>query len=89
MSFLRRVSGSRGETATKPDEWVVVDLETTGLYPRKDRIVEIGLVRVAPDGRELDAWTTVVDPERNTGPVRIHGLSAIHSPRSSTCQATR
>lgn len=56
------------------DEWVVLDLETTGLYPKTDRIVEIGLVRVTPDGRELDAWTTVVNPDRDMGPVHIHGL---------------
>ncbi|HLU40346.1 MAG TPA: exonuclease domain-containing protein, partial [Planctomycetota bacterium] len=29
---------------------VFVDLETTGLDPEKDRIIEIGLVRVEPDG---------------------------------------
>ena len=75
MDFLRRAIGS----STHPDnadEWVVVDLETTGLHPSVDRIVEIGLVRMTPRGRELDAWTTVVDPQRDTGPVRIHGLPA-------------
>jgi DNA polymerase-3 subunit epsilon len=75
MGFLRRALGSSTQPADA-DEWVVVDLETTGLHPRVDRIVEIGLVRVSSDGRELDAWTTVVDPQRDTGPVRIHGLSA-------------
>jgi len=75
MGFLRRVFASRSAPPI-PDEWVIVDLETTGLYPRTDRIVEIGLVRVTADGRELDAWTTVVNPERDTGPVQIHGLSA-------------
>lgn len=75
MGFLRRALGSSTQPACA-DEWVVVDLETTGLHPRVDRIVEIGLVRVTPEGRELDAWTTVVDPQRDTGPVRIHGLSA-------------
>lgn len=58
------------------DEWVVLDLETTGLSPTFDRIVEIGLVRVSGDGRELDSWTTVLNPDRDMGPVHIHGLSA-------------
>ncbi len=75
MGFLRRVLGPRTQLADA-DEWVVVDLETTGLSPRLDRVVEIGLVRVTADGRELDAWTTMLDPERDTGPVRIHGISA-------------
>ena len=75
MDFLRRGIGSSTHLEDA-DEWVVVDLETTGLHPSVDRIVEIGLVRMTPAGRELDAWTTVVDPQRDTGPVRIHGLSA-------------
>ena len=75
MGFLHRVLGPRTQLADA-DEWVVVDLETTGLSPRLDRVVEIGLVRVTADGRELDAWTTILDPERDTGPVRIHGISA-------------
>lgn len=58
------------------DEWVILDLETTGLSPTFDRIVEIGLVRVTTDGRELDAWTTVINPDRDMGPVHIHGLTA-------------
>ena len=29
-----------------PDSYVVVDLETTGLQPAKDRILEIGAVKV-------------------------------------------
>ena len=50
MGFLRRAFSSRSQPAA-PDEWVVVDLETTGLYPRTDRIVEIGIVRVTTEGR--------------------------------------
>ena len=31
-----------------------IDLETTGLDPRVDRIVELGLVRFSPDGSVLE-----------------------------------
>jgi DNA polymerase III subunit epsilon len=71
---LRRQLG--GSQRANGDEWVVFDVETTGLRPKTDRIVEIGLVRMTPDGRELDAWTTLVNPERDMGPVRIHGITA-------------
>ena len=59
-------------------EWVVIDLETTGLRPTTDRIVEIALVRLDQSGQEMAAWTTLVDPERDPGPTRIHGLTARH-----------
>ena len=31
---------------------VVFDLETTGLFPKKDRIIELGAIKVMPDGTE-------------------------------------
>ena len=30
----------------------VIDLETTGLRPDQDRIVEIAILRIDPDGKE-------------------------------------
>ena len=39
-----------------------VDLETTGTTATRDRVTEIGIVRVA-DGEFLDEWTTLVNPE--------------------------
>ena len=40
---------------------VFIDLETTGLDPDNDRIVEIGLLRLCPDGRR-DVLCERVDP---------------------------
>jgi DNA polymerase III subunit epsilon len=40
---------------------VSLDLETTGTAPDFDRIVEIGIVKVLPDGTER-TWQTYVDP---------------------------
>jgi DNA polymerase-3 subunit epsilon len=57
-------------------DWSVIDLETTGLWPSVDRIVEIGVVRLSPEGNEISAWTTLVDPDRDVGATDIHGLSA-------------
>src|SRR6478672_10826194 len=39
-----------------------VDLETTGTTSTRDRITEIGIVRVA-DGEFIDEWSTLVNPE--------------------------
>ena len=57
-------------------DWSVIDLETTGLWPSVDRIVEIGVVRLSPEGDEISAWTTLVDPDRDVGATDIHGLTA-------------
>ncbi len=43
------------------DEYVAFDLETTGLAPRRDKIIEIGAVRMK-QGVEIDRFQTFVDP---------------------------
>lgn len=57
--------------------YAVVDVETTGLRPSwHDRIVEIAVVQVAPDGVVEATWSTLVNPQRDLGPQVIHGISA-------------
>jgi len=57
--------------------YAVVDLETTGLRPSwHDRIVEIGVVLLGPDGHVEGTWETLVNPERDLGPQEIHGIAA-------------
>ena len=43
-------------------EIAFVDLETTGTVATRDRITEIGIVRVS-GGEFVDEWSTLVDPE--------------------------
>ncbi|HLU61377.1 MAG TPA: exonuclease domain-containing protein [Gammaproteobacteria bacterium] len=45
----------------------IVDLETTGTHPRIDRIIEIGVVLVDPDGTTRE-WQTLIDPEVSIPP---------------------
>ena len=46
------------------EEFVAFDLETTGLSPRSDLIIEIGAV-VMKNGVEIDRFQTFVDPHRS------------------------
>ncbi len=54
---------------------VFFDLETTGLDPALDRIVEISVLKVEPDGT-TDAKTRLINPERPIPPeaTAIHGI---------------
>ena len=54
----------------------VIDVETTGLSPSRDRVVEIAIVLVTPDGNRLGEFCSLVNPERDVGPTSIHGLTA-------------
>jgi Rad3-related DNA helicase/DNA polymerase III epsilon subunit-like protein len=48
---------------SQPDHLVAFDLETTGLSPRSDRILEIGAVRLDHALRPIDELQVVVDPQ--------------------------
>lgn len=57
------------------DSYVCLDLETTGLEPRKDKIIEIGAIRVR-NGKIEDTFETFVNPGR-TLEERITQLTGI------------
>ncbi|GAB2775942.1 DEDDh family exonuclease [Streptomyces chlorus] len=61
--------------AAYPQGYAVVDVETTGLA-RDDRIISAGVYQLDARGEVEDHWYTVVDPERDPGPVWIHGLTS-------------
>lgn len=58
-----------------PRPLAIVDLETTGTHPRVDRIIEIGVVLVEPDGTARE-WQSLVDPEVTLPPF-IENLTGI------------
>ena len=62
--------------ALDPIEFAVIDVETTGLRPRHDRIIEIAVVRCDPSGSPISEWSTLIDPGRDPGPTRVHGIAA-------------
>ena len=54
----------------------IVDCETTGLG-KHDRIVEIAVVLLDPITWETtDEYDTLINPERDVGPVGVHGITA-------------
>lgn len=53
---------------------VVIDLETTGVYTPPHRICEIAMVRIH-QGQVIDEYSTIVNPQRDAGPIHIHQLT--------------
>lgn len=58
------------------NSYVSIDLETTGLNPKLDKIIEIGAVRVV-DGKPTERFSTFVNPGRKLEE-RIVELTGIH-----------
>src|SRR5699024_1917833 len=58
------------------EKLLFVDLETTGTSALGDRITEIGIITVEPDGH-IDQWSTVVNPgvEISSFIQRLTGIS--------------
>ncbi len=61
---------------TPTSRLTVIDCETTGLG-RQDRIVEIAVVTLDSQTWEpTDEYDTLINPERDVGPVGVHGITA-------------
>lgn len=69
--------GVQASGAAGVDRVVAFDLETTGLDPREDRIVEFAFLVLDADLRELDRWHEVVDPQRPIPEeaAQVHGIT--------------
>jgi len=52
----------------------VIDLETTGLSPQGDRIVELAVVRIDPGQEPRVVLDTLVNPQRRVSGSEIHGI---------------
>jgi ATP-dependent helicase Lhr and Lhr-like helicase len=56
--------------------YAVIDTETTGLDPLRDRIIEIAIIRLDPDGTTRRSLTTLLQGDGKPGPSHIHGIVA-------------
>ncbi len=68
------VNNDRGQTLN--DTFVVFDLETTGISAIKDKIIEIGAVKIK-DGEIIDRFSSFVNPMEPI-PYRIEKLTGIN-----------
>ena len=57
------------------NSYIAIDIETTGLDPKQDKIIEIGAIKVI-DGKETASFETFVNPRRDL-PERITELTGI------------
>lgn len=56
-------------------DWALVDVETSGLVARRDRILSIAVLTLGPEGKPVEEFSTLVDPGCDPGPVHVHGLT--------------
>ena len=59
------------------NSYIAIDLETTGLNPKTERIIEIGAARVE-DGTVVQTYSTFVNPERELD-ARIRELTGLRN----------
>lgn len=71
MRKAKKFSGSK--TQQKAKAYVIIDLETTGLDPINDRIIEIGAIRI---GEEYQEYSAIVKQEIDI-PEKIKNLTGI------------
>jgi len=59
------------------EEFIAFDLETTGLHPVMDRIIEFGAVRFRGDGAVLDSFQQLIDPRCaiSAGATAVNGIT--------------
>ncbi|MGK7233158.1 TerD family protein [Streptomyces hygroscopicus] len=57
-------------------DWALVDVETSGLIARRDRVLSVAVVTLGPDGEPTGEFSTLLNPGCDPGPVEVHGLTA-------------
>ena len=71
FSYASKTSGSPIDS-----DFVVVDLETSGLEPSNARVIEIALKRIDKNGNTLDEYSTLINPGNgDVGATFIHHIT--------------
>lgn len=77
-TFPLPLDAMKAKQATPQLERIVAfDLETTGLDPKEDRIVEFAFILLDTEMEELDRWTDIVNPGRPIPreAANVHGIT--------------
>lgn len=56
-------------------DWALVDVETSGLMARRDRVLSVAVITIGPDGEQTGEFSTLLNPGSDPGPVGVHGLT--------------
>ncbi|MFJ2257302.1 TerD family protein [Streptomyces sp. NPDC087844] len=63
---------------TLPDyfhNWALVDVETSGLRPGRDRVLSLAILTLDAHGNQTGEFSTLLNPGCDPGPVHVHGLT--------------
>nr|WP_206327744.1 TerD family protein [Streptomyces sp. S3(2020)] len=63
---------------TLPDyfhDWALVDVETSGLRPGRDRVLSLAILTLDAQGNQTGEFSTLLNPGCDPGPVHVHGLT--------------
>ncbi|NEA99367.1 TerD family protein [Streptomyces sp. SID13726] len=56
-------------------DWALVDVETSGLRPGRDRVLSLAILTLDAQGNQTGEFATLLNPGCDPGPVHIHGLT--------------
>ncbi|WP_328869114.1 TerD family protein [Streptomyces sp. NBC_00287] len=56
-------------------DWALVDVETSGLTARRDRVLSVAVITIGPEGEQTGEFSTLLNPGCDPGPVEVHGLT--------------
>lgn len=81
---LNSRSKHTGRNGSKPhqSEYVVVDIETTGLNPITDKIIEIGAVKIMNEQEELFSTLIKIDDDLPPNIIKLTGINNIDLQKS-------
>lgn len=56
-------------------DWALVDVETSGLRPGRDRVLSLAVLTLDAYGNQTGEYFTLLNPGCDPGPVHVHGLT--------------